>query len=221
MGRKAPVDLLSHLGHDFADPELLSLALTPAGADAGENNERLEFLGDRVLGLVVAEMLYDHFPSENEGEISRRFSALVRAETLTEIGRETGIDDALTQVRGAANDGTIADAVEAVIAALYRDGGYAVAAEFVRRYWSPRMARAPRPPQDAKTTLQEWSQGRGSGLPEYLELARSGPDHAPEFTVSVSVEGAEPMQDSGASKRAAEQAAAARLLEHLGIAYDC
>lgn len=220
MAERGAGGLRDRLGHDFTDPELLRLALTPAGAIGNDNNERLEFLGDRVLGLTVAEMLLDRFADESEGEIGRRFAALVRADTLIEIGREVGIDEALIGMRGAVADSAIADAVEAVIAALYRDGGQEVAAAFIRRYWTPRMDNTARPPRDAKTALQEWSQGRGLGLPEYRNVARSGPDHAPEFTVAVAVEGTEPEQATGSSKRAAEQAAASRLLERLGVAHD-
>lgn len=204
--------LQARLNHAFQDPDLLRRALTHTSAEADFDNERLEFLGDRILGLSVAELLLDAFPREREGDIGRRFAQLVRAETLTEIGRRVGIDAALDYVGGEARDSVVADATEAVIAALYLDGGYAVAAEFIARHWSPLIERADAPPRDAKTALQEWSQAHGLGLPVYRDIAREGPDHAPLFTVEVSVTGMAPAQAQGNSKRAAEQAAAALLL---------
>lgn len=209
--------LQASLDHTFRDLELLERALTHTSAGADHNYERLEFLGDRVLGLVVAEMLLDSFPAEDEGDIGRRFAQLVRAETLTEIGRAVGIDRALTHAGDDANDGLVADATEAVIAALYLDGGYPTAARFIERFWAPLIRNSDAPPRDAKTALQEWSQARGLGLPKYHDIARQGPDHEPLFTVEVTVPGGgTPARAQGASKRAAEQAAAALLLGQLG-----
>jgi ribonuclease-3 len=203
------------LDYTFQDLELLERALTHTSAGVDVNYERLEFLGDRVLGLVVAEMLLNSFPAENEGDIGRRFAELVRAETLTRIGRKAGIDVALTLAGGDANDSIVADATEAVIAALYLDGGLRAATQFIERQWSPLVKVTDAPPRDAKTALQEWSQARGLGLPKYRDIAREGPDHQPLFTVEVTVAGSPPAHAQGSSKRAAEQEAAALLLAQL------
>lgn len=207
--------LQDSLEHSFCDMELLERALTHTSAAATVNNERLEFLGDRVLGLIVAEMLLDKFPAENEGHIGRRFAELVRAETLTRVGRTVGIDAALNYAGKEANDGIVADAMEAVIAALYLDGGQPAASRFIARHWSPLIRTSDAPPRDAKTALQEWSQARGLGLPAYRDIARDGPDHDPLFTVEVAVSGSEPVRGQGNSKRAAEQVAAALLMSQL------
>ena len=208
------------LDYTFRNPELLARALTHTSAGAEVNYERLEFLGDRVLALVVAELLLERFPGEREGQIGRRFAELVRAENLARVGRVCGIDAALTLSGDSANDKMIADATEAVIAALYLDGGYPAAARFIEHHWSPFIARAERPPRDAKTALQEWSQARGLGLPVYQELGRAGPDHKPLFTVAVSVADRAPVEAQGRSKRAAEQVAAAQLLAELEAGHD-
>ncbi len=207
--------LQDRLEHSFSDMELLERALTHTGAAATVNNERLEFLGDRVLGLIVAEMLLDKFPAENEGHIGRRFAELVRAETLTRVGRTVGIDAALNYAGKEANDGIVADAMEAVIAALYLDDGQPAASRFIARHWSPLIRASDAPPRDAKTALQEWSLSRGLGLPSYRDIARDGPDHDPLFTVEAAVSGSEPVRGQGNSKRAAEQVAAALLMSQL------
>jgi ribonuclease-3 len=203
------------LDYTFQDLELLERALTHSSAGVDVNYERLEFLGDRVLGLVVAEMLLNSFPAEDEGDIGRRFAELVRAETLTQIGRGAGVAAALTHAGGDANDSIVADATEAVIAALYLDGGLPAAARFIERHWSPLIKVSEAPPRDAKTALQEWSQARGLGLPNYRDIAREGPDHEPLFTVEVMVAGSQSVRAQGGSKRVAEQEAAALLFAEL------
>ncbi|MBS28410.1 MAG: ribonuclease III [Alphaproteobacteria bacterium] len=203
------------LGHRFSDRTLLEQGLTHASAEAGYSYERLEFLGDRVLGLVVAGLLLARFPDEDEGEIGRRFSALVQADTLSEIGGQLGLADHVRAASGVVNDSILADVVEALIAAIFEDAGMDVAAEFVRRHWELRIDAVTAPPQDPKTALQEWSQARARGLPSYHDIGREGPDHAPRFTVEVHVDGAEPVQATGASKRAAERDAAAIMLSML------
>ncbi|MGE4218826.1 MAG: ribonuclease III [Alphaproteobacteria bacterium] len=211
------------LGHVFADPALLEDALThrSATADNRMGYERLEFVGDRVLSLVVADWLFDVYPDEPEGDLARRHVALVRRETLAEIAREVGIGAHIRMSRGEEesgsrdNDAILADVCEALIAALYRDGGIEVASSFIRRHWQARLHGALRPPQDAKTALQEWAQGRGLPLPKYDILTREGPDHAPVFRISVAVDGHAPAEGMGPSKRAAEQAAAAQLLDRV------
>ncbi|MBT4905266.1 MAG: ribonuclease III [Rhodospirillaceae bacterium] len=208
------------LGHVFANRALLERALTHASLDPVHSYERLEFLGDRVLGLIVAQMLLDRFPDEDEGEIGRRFSALVNAGSLSQVGAELGLVHHILAGPGVTNEAIIADVVEALIAAMYRDGGFAVADEFIRRIWSPLIETAARPPRDPKTALQEWAQAGARGLPSYHELGRDGPDHAPSFTVEVRIEGVEPVQATGPSKRAAERDAAAIMLQMLGIDHD-
>lgn len=221
MGADSQLSALQgRLDYVFQDLKILERALTHTSAGAAHDNERLEFLGDRVLGLAMAEMLLNTFSDEDEGAIARRFAELVRAEKLTEIGRAVGIDTALKLSGAAANDGMVADATEAVIAALYLDGGFSVAAQFIDRHWAPLINRSDAPPQDAKTALQEWSQAKGFGLPKYRDIAREGPDHEPVFTVEVAVTGAEPVRAQGTSKRAAEQDAAALLLTQLGVTDD-
>jgi len=221
------LDALSvRLGHRFGRPALLRQALTHASGLArgrhGDSYERLEFLGDRVLSLVVAELLFDRFPDEREGEIARRHAALVRREALAEVAAGIDLGAAIRLSRGEAeaggrdNPAILADACEAVIAALYLDGGLDSARRFIEGHWRPRIEATARPPIDAKTTLQEWAQARSLPLPSYQEIGREGPDHEPLFTIEVSVDGHPPVRASGASKRAAEQAAAARLLHGLG-----
>jgi ribonuclease-3 len=215
------------LGHRFARPELLTQALSHPSLGHGRQHrrvtpyERLEFLGDRVLGLVVADMLFHRFPDEPEGWLARRHAALVCRETLARVAVSVGIDAALQMSRGEeeaggrGNPATLADACEAVIGALYSDAGLDVAAAFVRAQWEPLMEEATGPPKDAKTALQEWAQGSGKPLPVYRTIGQEGPPHDPMFLVSVEVEGLEPDSGRGSSKRTAEQAAATLALERL------
>lgn len=217
------------LGHCFADPGLLTRALThrsvmglrrPAGAPAADDfaNERLEFLGDRVLGLVIADILFRRFGAEAEGQLAQRLAVLVSAPTLARVARASGIAGEIrtaTASPGEETDTMLADACEAVIGALYLDGGLAPAATFIRAQWDALVDEAVAPPKDAKSTLQEWAQGRGLPLPAYRVLAQEGPDHAPLFVVAVTVEGQGGAKGRGRSKRSAEQAAAAALLQNL------
>jgi ribonuclease-3 len=217
-------ELAKILGHRFARPELLVQALTHPSVTQGRRKqsapyERLEFLGDRVLGLVVADMLFQAFPDEAEGALARRFTALVRREAVARIALQIGLDQRLSMSKGdeeaggRANQGMLADACEAVIGALYADGGFEVAARFVQTRWRDLMEEVTAPPKDAKTSLQEWAQGRGKPLPVYATLGTEGPPHEPVFMISVEVEGAGSATGRGPSKRIAEQAAAAALLE--------
>jgi ribonuclease-3 len=219
--------LAGALGHSFRRPELLTEALTHASAATrpargGEfSNERLEFLGDRVLALVIAEMLFETFGRETEGALARRLAALTRREALAEVGVAMDLGRYLQMSRseadtgGRSHPGMVADACEAVIGALYLDGGLDVAAQFIRRFWAPLLGADSHPPQDAKTALQEWAQARGLPLPAYRVLETQGPAHNPLFAIEVRVEGAEPARGRGRSKRAAEQEAAAILLQAL------
>ena len=185
------------------------------------SNQRLEFLGDRVLGLVVAEMLHTQYPGESEGELARRFSALVRREALECIARDLHFGDYLILAKGEEDSGgrensaNLADACEAVIAAIFIDGGYDAAASFIRRYWAAPMTGEKSPPRDAKSALQEWAQAADRSLPIYSVTNRLGPDHAPWFTVEVEISGELTRRGQGANKRAAEQAAAEALLAYL------
>jgi ribonuclease III len=223
------VDLIRAIGHEFARPALLDEALThPSALTGGRHRgrptrparrgyQRLEFLGDRVLGLVVADLLWHRFADEPEGLLTRRFAQLVCRETLSRIANalDLGPHLVLSPAEAAANPGILADALEALIAAVYLDGGFAAAGHFVRRSWEPLIAAMERPPRDPKTALQEWAQGRGLALPAYALVATSGPDHAPRFSVTVTIPGAEPATATASSKRAAETKAAALLLDRL------
>jgi ribonuclease-3 len=208
------------LGHRFEKPGILIQALTHSSAtrDRLDANERLEFLGDRVLGLVLAGLLLEAFPGEKEGEIAYRFSALARSETLTRVAEEIGLAPHIElssgeeEAGGRQNASILADCLEAIIAALFLDGGLEAAEAFIHRHWRPLMDKEPAPPKDAKTMLQEWAQGRGLPLPEYRVTGQQGPDHAPRFTVEVTVHEKKPASGQGASKRAAEQTAAEALL---------
>lgn len=214
------------LGHRFRRPELLTQALThPSVAQTPRERagtyERLEFLGDRVLGLVIAKLLFETFPDEPEGDLSPRFTNLVRREGLARVAADIGLGEHVILSRGEEetggkqNPGILADVLEAVLAALYLDGGLETADRFIRRHWNELMAEDAVPPKDSKTRLQEWAQGRGLPLPEYRETGRQGPPHTPLFTVQVTLPGKDPASATGSSKRAAEQKAAAALLEKL------
>lgn len=213
--------LEARLGHEFSDKRLLRHALTHVSASAArpDSYERLEFLGDRVLGLVVAHMLYETFPHEREGELSRRLAALVRKETCAEVAEQWGVGPFIRLGEGEAQTGgrkkraILGDICEAIIGAAFLDGGVARAERVVRNGFAARMHAPGRDLRDAKTALQEWAQARGLTTPRYRLASRSGPDHAPSFEVLVNVEGFADAQGAGASKRAAEQAAAQSFLE--------
>ncbi|WP_315920710.1 ribonuclease III [Mesorhizobium sp. SP-1A] len=211
-------------GHAFRDQRLLETALTHSSAvKAASNNERLEFLGDRVLGLVVAEMLFRLFPDAREGEIAPRFNALVDARTCSEIGVEMGLEglvraDAALKARSRGSGGNyLADAVEALIAAVYLDGGLDAARSFVLRYWEPRSSLVVAKPRNPKSELQEWIARISDARPQYTIEGREGPDHEPVFTVSVTVAGFMPSFGSGGSRRAAEESAATAFLRREGV----
>ena len=218
--------LQARIGHEFADPALLARALTHVSASPArrESYERLEFLGDRVLGLAVAHMLYDAFPNETEGELSRRLAALVRKETCAEVAEAWGVGPAMRlgegeiQTGGRGKRALLGDICEAIIGAAFLDGGAEAAQRIVRMAFSDRMTASGQELRDAKTALQEWAQARGLATPRYQLLARSGPDHAPFFEVAVDIKGFDLTRGSGASKRAAEQAAAAAFLAREGAA---
>jgi ribonuclease-3 len=207
------------IGYMFKNSALLELALTHPSANKSQNNQRLEFLGDSILGAVVAKLLYDLFPNEPEGELARRLAALVRGETLAQIGRDIGIGEALkiaaseAKLGGRDNPSNLEDAMEALIGAIYLDGGMAAAENFIFPRWKNLAEQVIAPPKDAKTALQEWAQARGLPVPAYTVKSSSGPAHAPVFTMEVSVQGYPPAEAEAASKRAAEQLAAENLLK--------
>lgn len=220
--------LARRLDYEFGDPELLRVALTHASAlaptEGGTGSyQRLEFLGDRVLGLVVASMLHYHFPNADEGELARRFNHMVKRETCAEIAGELEIGDAMrigqseAQTGGRQKTALLADICEAIIASIYLDGGFPAAETFVRRLWEPRMLSWSGPLRDAKTTLQEWAQSKGLPTPKYDVISREGPDHAPRFIVGVSVKGLKQGEGPGGSKRIAEQNAAEAVLRREGV----
>ena len=222
----SPIETI--LGHEFARPELLREAMTHRSAVHGRgrprgkgSNERMEFVGDRVLGLLMAEWLAERFPREQEGDLGRRLAVLVSQPVLAEVAETIGLGEALSVAPGEAKAGVrrratvLADALEAALGALFLDGGLDRAREFVRRAWDGAMNRLETPPRDAKTMLQEWVQARGLGLPEYLVTSRVGPPHAPEFVVTVASGGVTGCGTAG-TKRAAEQLAAQELLRVLG-----
>ena len=211
------------LGHRFRDPVLLLRALTHASiaGPSRPSNERLEFLGDRVLGLVIADALFRADAAAAEGALAPRLNALVRLETCAEVARGLGLGEALRLGRsealtgGRRKEALLGDALEAVIAAVYLDAGFEAARAVVLRLWDDRIDAAPGVVRDAKSALQEWAQARGLPPPDYAEAARSGPDHAPVFTVRVALATGETAEGAARSKRAAEQAAAAALLARL------
>lgn len=230
MAKRRTTDLSqlsARLGHTFAEPALLRLALTHASAHPGsqpnEDNERLEFLGDRVLGLAMAELLTNKFPKVSEGELARWFNHLVRTETCAEVGQTWDLGDFILMSGGEAGSGgrrkktILANTCEAVLGAIFADAGYDAARTIIHRDWAPYLSDLDQAAPDAKSVLQEWAQGRQLPLPRYLEIAREGPDHAPRFTAEVQVEGVAPERGEGANKRQAEQAAALAMLVREGV----
>lgn len=221
-------DLEGALEYSFTSPELLILALTHSSmaksrAERDQTNQRLEFLGDRVLGLVIAGMIYEVFPNEEEGAMARRHTALVRKETLARVALELGLGDYIMMAPseedggGRANAALLADTCEAIIAALFLDGGLGTAEGFIRAHWTKLMAEDLKPPKDAKTALQEYAQSKGLQLPIYREISRDGPPHDPVFTIEVLLNENVSMTGKAGSKRHAEQKAASALLHHLGV----
>jgi ribonuclease-3 len=221
--RRRGTVLEERIGYRFKDGALLDCALTHISALKGSRNragsyQRLEFLGDHVLGLVISDVLFRAFPKADEGELSRRLADLVRKETCAEIAVTIELGAAIKLGSSEANAGgrkrpaILADVCEALIGAVYLDGGYPAAEGLVERLWQVRMQAKAQPLRDSKTVLQEWAQARGLPTPAYREVARTGPDHSPVFCVAVQLPNFVPAEGSGRSKRAAEQAAAAAML---------
>ena len=227
MARRKPNldELLNKLGYRFENPALLDEALTHVSAPKadGQSYQRLEFLGDRVLGLAIADILYRTFPGAPEGELSRRLAELVRRESCAEIAITWDVGPYLKLGAGEAHSGErrnptiLADVCEAIIGAVFMDGGYEAARGVIERAFQPLLEAPRRPLRDPKSALQEWAQGRGLPPPTYTIVEQTGPDHAPKFRVMVKVKGAETEFGLGTSKRIAEQAAARSLLLREGV----
>ncbi len=216
-----PAELMERLGLPGLDGKLLDEALThpSLGSPARPDNQRLEFLGDRVLGLAMAEALYARYPDEAEGKLAPRLNELVRKETCAEVAEEIGLGEFLRLGRsetlsgGRRKTAILGDAMEAVIAAIYLDQGAKPARDAVLRLWGSRLTEQREAPRDAKTAIQEWAQGRGMAPPSYVEIARDGPDHAPVFTIEARLSNGSTAVGKASSKRNAEQEAAAALLD--------
>ncbi len=221
LSAAASCEIFNPHGVIFRNKDLLRLALTHASKSKSQNNERLEFLGDRVLSLTLADILYTRYPLEPEGDLALRHAALVRADTLAQIARTLNIEAHLTLSPGDKAAGTgrlenvLADALESLLGALYLDQGYDVCAPLIQTLWSDAIDSMPMPPRDPKTQLQEWAQSRNLGLPKYTEKSRSGPDHALIFVVEVQLPGHSPQIGKGASLRIAEKAAASAFLKEI------
>ena len=215
--------LQARIGHEFSRPELLVRAVTHSSMSSPtrDDNQRLEFLGDRVLGLVMAEAILAKDRKATEGQLAPRFNALVRKEACADVAREIALGDALKLGRSEMMSGgrrklaLLGDAMEAVIAAVYLDAGFDVARDMVTRLWGDRVHQVEEDARDPKTSLQEWAQARGQNPPKYEIISRSGPDHAPVFTVAVTLQNGEAEEAIAGSKRQAEQAAAGALLQRL------
>ncbi|MCH9764844.1 MAG: ribonuclease III [Alphaproteobacteria bacterium] len=220
-------DLERRLGHKFRNQELIERALTHAsmrgGRVAKRDNERLEFIGDRVLGLAIVEAVSQAFPEAREGELARRYNGLVKGDTCAIVGRELGLGEFMILSEsedssgGRQKDTILADAIEAVLGAVFLDGGFDAARDVVLKLWDPMLSAGGGEQIDAKSVLQEWAQGKGLSLPHYVEVTRDGPDHAPHFTTEVRIAGCDPARGKGRSKRQSEQAAARELLKREGV----
>jgi len=213
----------ARIGHEFTRPELLLRALTHASiaTPTRPDNQRLEFLGDRVLGLVMAEALLSADRAASEGQLAPRYNALVRKETCADVAREIDLGEVLKLGRsemmsgGRRKDALLGDALEALIAAVYLDAGFGPARDLILRLWGSRISAVESDARDAKTALQEWAQARAMPPPAYVQVGREGPDHQPIFTVEARMETGEAERATAGSKRQAEQAAAKALLARM------
>ena len=221
MKPSVPAFVLNKLGHDPKNVALFELALTHSSVGGGSSYERLEFLGDRVLGLVIATALYQRFPNEPEGNLSKRYNALVDRETCAENGREIGVPGFIRLGKQAREDGAsqsenvVGDVVEALIGALYLDGGMQAAERFIMSLWEADLVIQRRAPQHPKSALQELAAAKGVKAPVYEVVSRTGAHHAPKFSIRVSVARLGEATAEGTSKQEAETAAAAALLKQL------
>lgn len=211
--------LQKQIGYSFKNAELLEIAFTHSSTGAKNNYERLEFLGDRVLGLTVSETLYQKFPNEPEGHLAKRLSALVQGSFLAQISREMELgkhiifSDAESASGGAENDNILADVFESMIGALYLDSNYETCRALIQKLWGDRFDTMKTPPQHPKTHLQEWAQSQNLPLPHYKIVAQSGPDHAPVFDICLNINGYDPVTVQGSSRQEAEKLAASTFIE--------
>ncbi len=218
--KEAVAALIERLGYVFNNKQLLDQALTHASGAKSKvagSNERLEFLGDRVLGLVVAQLLYEQHEDLPEGDLARMLNMLVRRQTCAKIGEKLGIPDALVLAgkgakRTVVTDNIVGDACEALIAAVYLDGGLEAAHAIIKEHWAGFLKQAPDMRKDAKSSLQEWAAARSLAVPSYETIETTGPDHAPEFKVELKVEGRDPAHGVSTTRRTAEQVAATQFL---------
>lgn len=206
-------EIETRIGHKFRNKELLRQALTHSSATKDKKSyERLEFLGDRILSFVVADLLFVTFPDEEEGALAKRHSALVKQGFLENVALKMELQKYMIVSEKIPSASMLADVIEALIAALYLDAGFDAAATFIRAYWLDMIASDIKPPEDSKSALQEWAQARGLPLPEYTVLERTGPDHRPSFVVQVRLAQFPPQQAPGTTKQIAEKLAAQLLL---------
>jgi ribonuclease-3 len=220
-------ELEARVGFHFTNRALLKKALTHASVRQASakrrDNERLEFLGDRVLGLAIAEYVGEAYPNASEGELARLYNRLVCGATCAEVARELDLGQYLVLSGSEASTGgreketILADACEALLGAIFLEAGYDTARDVIRAHWASRLDCSPAEAADAKSALQEWAQGQGLVLPSYVEVAREGPDHAPRFTSEVRIKGKKAARGEGASKRTAEQTAASAMLVREGV----
>lgn len=211
-------DLQQVIGYSFKEKHFLEEALTHVSVAGDKKSyERMEFLGDRILSLVIADMLYASFPDEEEGDLAKRHSALVRQESLEIVADKINLKASIrvSSKDTAITGSMIADVMEALFAAMYLDGGFGPPDQFIRKYWQGLLRQEITPPEDGKSALQEWAQARSFALPEYQIIERSGPDHRPNFVVEVRVKDFPPQRGEGLSKQAAEKMAAQTLLKYL------
>lgn len=209
-------ELLKQLEHSFDDQSLFEQALTHSSVQRASSYERLEFLGDRILGLIIAETLYFRFPDEAEGDLAKRFTQLVSRPMLVEIANKLNFSEILSfSGKHSVTDSVLADVCESLIAALYLDGGLKTAQTFVLKYWGPHLEKDQAPPEDSKTQLQEWAQANYKETPVYTVINQSGTAHAPLFTIKVSLSKGQSAEGQGTSKRQAEHAAATALLRKI------
>lgn len=219
--RKHYQELEAQIGHVFDNKSLLLAALTHSSTGNSLNYERLEFLGDRVLGLVVSEILYEKFEDEKEGDLAKRLSSLVQGSWLARMAGQINLGDyiAFSEAErssgGFENENILADVMEALIGALYLDRGLEACRDFITALWGNSFDEMDKPPQHPKTALQEWAQGQGLPLPVYKIIGQSGPDHAPIFDIRLKVEGHDELIAQGRSRQLAEKEAAKAFLAQL------
>lgn len=217
---KSNEELENLIGYEFQDKQLLKTAMTHSSTGEASNYERLEFLGDRVLGLVVSEILYEKFPEEKEGDLAKRLASLVQGSWLAKIASDIHLGEYMEfseaeRGGGVDNENILADGMEALIGALYLDSGLETCRSFITKFWGDAFYEMKKPPQHPKTALQEWAQGQGLPLPTYKIVGQSGPDHAPVFDVRLHVEGYDDLVAQGRSRQVAEKEAAQEFLERL------